>query len=224
MGECPICFLPLPLVPTKSIFMGCCSKMICKGCCYANMKREKAAGLEQRCPFCRNPAPKSQDEIYKNVMERIEKKDPVAMTEMGKRNRREGDYEKALEYFTKAVDLGDVTAQFCLATLYYKGEGVEKDMKKAVYRWEQAAIGGHPSARACLAEYEKNKGRFNRAAKHFIIAANLGHDLSLKYVKDLFVQGVVSKEDYAAALRAYQAAVNETKSAERDEAEAYYTS
>ena len=35
----------------------------------------------------------------------------------------------------------------------------------------------------------------------------------------LFVQGVASKEEYAAALRGYQAAVNETKSAERDKAE-----
>ena len=34
--------------------------------------------------------------------------------------------------------------------------------------------------------------------------------------------GIVSKDEYAAALREYQAAVNETKSPERDEAEAFY--
>jgi hypothetical protein len=64
-------------------------------------------------------------------------------------------------------------------------------------------------------------GRFERAAKHFIIAANLGSEDSLKLIKFLFVQGIVSKEQYAAALRGYQSAVNETKSAEREKAEAF---
>jgi hypothetical protein len=36
------------------------------------------------------------------------------------------------------------------------------------------------------------------------------------------VKGVVSKEEYAAALRGYQDAVNETKSAEREKGEAFY--
>jgi hypothetical protein len=41
----------------------------------------------------------------------------------------------------------------------------------------------------------------------------------LGYLKDLFVKGVASKEDYAAALRGYQAAVDAMKSAEREKAE-----
>jgi TPR repeat protein len=204
--------------------MSCCCKVICNGCNYANKKREDEQGLEHRCAFCREPAAESQQEYNKNVMERIKKNDPAAMVQMGGHHEKEGDFGKALEYWTKAAELGDVNAHSLLGGLYYNGEGVEKDMKKAVYHWEQAAIGGHPFARACLAVHEKNKGRFDRAAKHSIIAANLGHDVSVKLIKDLFVQGIVSKEDYAAALRGYQAAVNETKSAERDEAEAYYTS
>src|SRR5210317_1860130 len=34
-GECPICFLPMPLEPTKSSLFSCCSKSICYGCDYA---------------------------------------------------------------------------------------------------------------------------------------------------------------------------------------------
>ncbi len=37
----------------------------------------------------------------------------------------------------------------------------------------------------------------------------------------LVQQGIVSKDEYAAALRGYQAAVNETKSPERDEGDAF---
>jgi TPR repeat protein len=43
-------------------------------------------------------------------MERVKKNDPVAMTNVGKKRYREGNYEKALEYFTKAAELGDANA------------------------------------------------------------------------------------------------------------------
>ncbi len=224
LGECPICCLPLPIEAKKSIMMTCCCKVICNGCYYANKKRETEARLERRCAFCREPLPKSDEEQIKRVMERIKKNDPVAMSQMGRRHQRKGEYGKASEYYTKAAELGDLDAHACLGTLYHKGEGVEKNEKKAVCLWEQAAIGGQPHARALLANYEMKNGRFERARKHLIIAANLGCDTSLKAVKSFFIKGIVSKDEYAAALRGHQAAVNETKSAEREKAEAYYTS
>jgi TPR repeat protein len=155
------------------------------------------------------------------VMERIKKhNDPAAMTQWGKRHyNEEEDYGKSLEYFTKAAELGDVEAHFCLGGTYYRGKGVEKDEKKAVYHLEQAAIGGHPGARGFLANYEVDNGRVKRAAEHLIINANLGDDDALKCLKEFFVQGIVTKDEYAAALRGHQAAVDATKSAEREKAE-----
>jgi tetratricopeptide (TPR) repeat protein len=220
LGECPICCLPLSIDPRNSPFMTCCCKSICNGCNYANKKREIEQGLEHRCAFCREPMSKSDEESDKQIMKRIKKhNDPVAMTEMGKTHYHEGDYGKALEYWTKAAELSDAAAHSCVGILYFKGDGVEKDMKKAVYHWEQASIGGHPQARGYLAGYEFENGRFERAAKHYIIAANLGCDNSLKAIKDLFVEGIVKEEEYAAALRGYQAAVDATKSAGREKAE-----
>jgi TPR repeat protein len=200
--------------------MECCSKLICDGCHHANVKRETEARLEHRCAFCREPAPQSDEEIEKRKMERVKKNDPVAMAQMGKKHDKERDYGKALEYWTKAAELGDVEANAFLGSMYYDGRGVEKDKKKAIYHLEQAAMGGHPWARVLLADYEmKNNGRFKRAAKHYIIAANLGEDDSLKPIKDLFVKGIVSEEEYAAAIRGHQAAVDATKSPEREEAD-----
>jgi TPR repeat protein len=108
--------------------------------------------------------------------------------------------------------------------MYWKGKGVEMDKDKEIYHLEEAAIAGHPIARHNLGieELYNGRGRFERARKHFIIAANLGYHGSLKNVKDLYAHGHASKEDYADALRAYQTAVGATKSAEREEAEAYY--
>ena len=219
-GECPICFLPLPIDASKSTVMGCCCKLICRGCYYANKEREIEGGLEQRCAFCREPLPESEEEYDKQLMKRVKKfNDPVAMTEVGKNHHGEGDYGKAVEYYTKSAELGDANAHACLGIAYYDGDGVEKDTKKAVYHFEQAAIGGHPSARGLLGYHEMENGRFERAAKHFMIAANLGDEKALQEVKRLFMQGIVSKEEYAAALWGHQAAVDATKSAEREKAE-----
>ena len=65
-------------------------------------------------------------------------------------------------------------------------------------------------------------GKFDnteRAMKHFIIAASLGDDVSIKFQMKAFRSGLVSKDDLAAALRAHQAAVDATKSPHREVAE-----
>ena len=64
-------------------------------------------------------------------------------------------------------------------------------------------------------------GRLERAVKYFIIAANLGHDEALETVKKAYQYGDASKEDFEAALRGHQAALDATKSQQRDEAYAF---
>ena len=83
---------------------------------------------------------------------------------------------------------------------------------------EQTAIAGHPTARYNLGVHEWNYDRVDRdrAVKHFIIAANLGDDNSIQALKGCYKYGDVSKEDFAAALRAHQAAVDATKSPQRE--------
>ena len=48
------------------------------------------------------------------------------------------------------------------------------------------------------------------------ISSSLGLDESLNYVKKLYQDGHVSKEDFAAALRGYQIAIAATKSPQRE--------
>jgi tetratricopeptide (TPR) repeat protein len=217
-GDCPICFLPLALDPKKSTMMACCSKIICVGCHDANNIRE----MEQsKCPFCRHPLPKSEEESDRNRMKRVEANDPVALREVGIRRGREGDYKSAFEFLSKAAELGDIAANYELSIMYHTGEGVEKDEKKKMYHLEVAAIGGHDLARYNLGAIELKNGRYERAFKHFIIAAKLGDDDSLTALKLGYKKGDVSKEDFAAALRGHQAAVDATKSPQREKGEAF---
>ena len=202
--------------------MTCCSKIICRGCSHANQKRENEAGLEKRCVFCREPLPESQEEANQRRTERIKKNCPVAMCEFGKNRYDDGDYDTSLHYFVKAAELGNAEAHFRLSFMYMNGEGVEKDTIKEIYHLKEASIAGHHMARHNLGVAEAMNGKFDRAVKHVTIAANLGYQDSLKVLRKLYVDGHASKEDYATALRGYQAALDAAKSAERDEAEAFF--
>jgi TPR repeat protein len=214
-GECPICFLPLPIDPRKSLLKSCCSAVICYGCVFANYKsnrddEEKA----RRCPFCREPADDEQDE--KRMMIRIKANDPAALFQTGTKYHNEGDYDAAFEYLTKAAELGYLMAHYELGNMYEEGEGVEKDQEKAIYHYEKAAIGGHPYARYNLACIEHENGNVERAVKHYIIAANLGFDESMKRLWKHYSAGNITKEDLDATLRTHQAAIDEMKSPERE--------
>jgi tetratricopeptide (TPR) repeat protein len=180
LGECPICFLPLPLDRSKSMFHTCCSNVICMGCIGANSLSNINDELKAtQCPFCREPAPDNNEESRSKLMERVKAKDPAAMREFGEQRYDAGDYDDALKYYTKAAELGDADAHYRLGEMYFKGEGVEKDEEKVVYCLEQAAIGGHTGARYMLARMEWRDGRTERSVRHFIIAAKLGCESSL---------------------------------------------
>eukprot|EP00985_Skeletonema_marinoi_P006726 scaffold2929_cov138-Skeletonema_marinoi.AAC.2 len=61
-----------------------------------------------------------------------------------------------------------------------------------------------------------------RAMKHFIIAAKLGHDMSVNALKEIFKGRLMSKEDLDGVRCAHRAAIDATKSiqSQREEGEA----
>jgi tetratricopeptide (TPR) repeat protein len=218
-GECPICFLPLPLGTEKSTFMSCCGQTICMGCFHANILSNVHDRLKaSMCAFCRTSA-LDVEECDKRAQERIEANDPPSLCFMGAEGYRAGDFDKALKYLIKAAELGYADAHLKLCKMYMYGEGIEKDEEKAIYHCEKAAIGGHPIARHTLALCEDYNGNMEKAVKHFIIAANLGYDESMKALLPFYKKGYITKEDYGATLRTHQDAIDATKSSQREVAE-----
>ena len=220
LGECPLCFLPLPIDPQKSAFLSCCSETVCNGCVDAHCMANKHDRVKaERCPFCREPGASGNKEIRKRLMKRVKANDPDALRHLGLELFIEGDYDGAFKQLTRAAELGDFTAHYQLGLMYEAGKGVEKDEKKRVHHLEEAAIGGHPQARHALACYEGRNGNIKRAAKHFIIAANLGYEQSMKALWWHYSDGSITKEDLDATLRTHQDAIKSMKSEQREAAD-----
>ena len=223
LGEdCPICFLQVPFMSTGRKYQSCCGKVICSGCIHAVQMMDGKA----KCPFCRVPMSESDEELIERYTKRVEMDDVEAIYCLGCFYNGElnfpQDRARALEFWHRAGELGNASAYYNIGNAYYLGNGVERDVKKAKHYWELAALGGHVGARGNLGiieEYVDND--MNQALKHHMIAVGRGNDKSLKQIREFYVNGHATKDDYAKALRAHQKYIDGIKSAERDEAAAY---
>jgi TPR repeat protein len=65
-------------------------------------------------------------------------------------DRERNDYEGAMKWYEKAAAQGDAQAEYHIGTLYFAGQGVERDEAKAREWWERAAAHGHEVAKEAL--------------------------------------------------------------------------
>ena len=88
-----------------------------------------------------------------------------------------------------------------------------------MHYFEFAAMNGNVKARYSLGLFEGQAGNYQRAYKHLLISAKVGHERSLELVTKGFRSGHITKDEYANTLRAYQKSVDEMKSGARGKAE-----
>ena len=225
LEDCPICMIRLPLLGTGKMYMACCGKLICSGCSHAPVFDHQGNTVADLCPFCRTPAPVTVEEAIKRVKKRVKLNDPIGISDLGSYYA-EGLYglpqniAKALELWHRAAELGHADAFYSIGNAYKIGRGVVRDEKKAVYYSELAAMSGAAQARHNLGCSELNAGNKAKALKHWMFAAKDGCAGSLRNIKRMFKDGHATKDDYANALRSYQAYLDEVKSDQRDEAAA----
>ena len=83
-GDCPICFLRLPTMDSGRQYMTCCGKILCTGCCHADVYDNLGNIIAgEKCSFCRTPLPTSDKEIIERMKKRMEVGDPYAFALMG---------------------------------------------------------------------------------------------------------------------------------------------
>ena len=220
--DCPICFLRLPSLCSGRKYQVCCGKEICTGC----MRAVALRCHEQLCPFCRFPAPFMDEGLLEMLMKRVELDDPEAIFSLG--NWYKGgmyglpqDHANSLRLWHRAGELGCADAFHNIGNAYLLGRDGERDTEKAMRYWELAAMGGGALARHNLGLFEqKSKGNFKKALKHFMISAMGGQFDSLDAIKQLYMDGHATKDDYLNALKARQAYLDEIRSDQRDKAAA----
>ena len=220
--ECPICMLPPPLYEncTGTTFYSCCGKDICDGCIYAMDE----SGAKDLCPFCRTPQAESNEEHIKRTNKLMEKGNAYAFYALAGCYRSgimglPQDHAKANELWLKAGELGCAMGCYNLGIAYDEGgRGVTIDKKKAKYYYELAAMKGDVKARHNLGCMEGQAGNLHRAMKHYMLSAGAGCKESLDEVKDGYMDGHVTKEQYANTLREYQKSQDEMKSEAREKA------
>lgn len=119
--------------------------------------------------------------------------------------------------WTEAAELGSLKALCALGNAHLNGlGGLAIDRAKGFEFWETASRKGHAYSRHNLGTSELQLGNCDRAARHFVIAAKLGVKVSLDAIKDMFKRGDATKDQYAEALKGYQAAMEEMKSHDRE--------
>ena len=219
--DCPICMLPLPLDMEEQSFKSCCGKTICQGCIYAMAMEEIRRGKKKEelgmCAFCRTPTHSSNEEGIERIRKLMDNGNEDAYHQLacyytdGIRGVPQ-DRAKANELLLKAGELGCAEANSRLGYSYDTGAGVERNEKKAKHFYELAAMKGDVQARYNLGHMEIETSNYQRAMKHFMIAARAGHPGSLDLVKQGFTKGFVTKEEYESTLRAYHERQTETKS------------
>jgi TPR repeat protein len=132
------------------------------------------------------------------------------------------DLEKAVKLFHRASELGCAEAYHQLGNAYEKGCGVSKDVAKARQHYEKGAIGGYVNSRFNLGCYDANHGNFDRAMKHYLIAASQGQVDAVKNIKEIMDMGYATQDHHAEAHRGYKQYLDEVRSDRRDSAAANY--
>ena len=201
------------------------------GCIHAMAMEEVRKGKKKEemgmCPYCRTPQEGSSDDHIERIDKLMKNGNADAFYvyagdfSLGRLGLQQ-DQVKASELFLKAGELGCASGYSNLGISYDFGRGVGVDKKKAKHYYEIAAMKGDVIARHHLGCIEGQVGNHQRASKHFILAARVGHTESLDLVKKGFMEGHVTKDEYESTLRAYHERQTEMKSDMRDDAAAFH--
>jgi len=168
-SRCPICLEDWD-VNANPIFRVCCCRRVCRSC------EDK---IENACPLCRLPCPKSNAEQLARLRRHVENEVPEAIAHLGNAYR-SGDYglvksdKKAAKIWKRAAELGDVHATRELGVLYDRGSGVKLDKKKAERLYRATADRGDAVAQFNLGNLLYSEKKCEEALRYYALAADQG--------------------------------------------------
>ena len=217
--ECPICMRVLPIHTMLQRYKYCRGKILCASCGFRHWKTPGPSA----CAFCREPTPKSDDELLARLSKRVKLNDPKAVTDMAMKyyDGQLGlplDQAKCIDLLRQSADLGYPDAHYQLGSFYRTGDmGLEEDQEEALRYFKEAAIGGHLGARHNVGYIEERKGDLAAAMRHWRLSASEGHRLSMEALIYCFEDGFLHHGDLAETLQAMYSSRSEMRSEDRDD-------
>ena len=138
------------------------------------------------------------------------------------------DRAKAVEWYRKAAEQGNASAQNALGNCYLSGNGVTKDYAKAVEWYRKAAEQGNATAQNSLGicYYDGNgvTKDYAKAVEWYTKAAEQGHVWGQDNLGDCYYSGKGVTQDYAKAVEWYRKAAEQGNSdAQANLSRMYYT-
>jgi TPR repeat protein len=173
--------------------MTCCGKATHKHCRVRFFGSSLSEEQKSKCPHCQVKLPTTDGESFERTRGWADKGKAWAQAQLGDNNRTgigvEQSYEKAIEYYTLAIQQGDPNAMFGLALMYYQGQGVTKSIEKAIELFTQAANQGHVRAQFILGlmciKGEGVDKSIKLAREWWIKAALQDHETALQQLQQL---------------------------------------
>jgi TPR repeat protein len=153
------------------------------------MSREQ----KNKCPHCQVKLPSTAEESFELARGWADKGKAWAQAQLGNDYNLgsgvEQSYEKAIEYYTLAIQQNDPNAMMDLAGMYRREEGVTKSIEKAIELYTQAANQGHARAQGNLGVFYivgEGIGQSNELAREWWIkAAVQDNEMALQYLQRL---------------------------------------
>ena len=230
--DCPVCFVPLPVVEFDSTYAVCCGKIICTACSAETVRAEsiinakrakkKLSPLDNACPFCRSVVMNASESKFE---ERIRGGDGQAAYNLAVLYRvgdtlidLSKDEVKSLELFHNAADdMGCSRAMKALGRMYSYGVfGAPKDTVKGREYLEDAVKMGDVNARYWLGCIEAEEENIDLAIRHWNLAAAAGEKCSVAKLWKSFFEGKLEKSELEEALRNHKEASDAMNSEERE--------
>ena len=190
---CCVCLEDLPVDANALARLSCCGKAIHKQCSVRIFGSRLSREQKKKCPHCQVKIATTAEEHFELVRGWADKGKAWAQAFLGNKyiigQGVKQSYEKAIEYFTLAIQQDDPHAMFGLACMYDRGQGVTKSIEKAIELYTQAANQGHASAQFNLGlMYVKGEGvdQSNELAREWWIkAAVQDQEKALQFLQEL---------------------------------------
>jgi TPR repeat protein len=184
--HCCVCLEDLPVDNGAFSRMTCCGKAIHRHCKDNFFGSSLSQEQKSKCPHCQVKLVSTDEETFELTRGWADKGKAWAQEHLGNSYKHgtgvEQSCEKAMEYYTLAIQQNDPNAMFNVAAMYHLGEGVTKSIEYAVELCTQAAKQGHASAQ-CILGVMYNNGE--------------GVDQSYELAREWWIKAAVQDEEQA---------------------------